>query len=368
MNPSSRDPRSDAPRRYWLGVLRWTLLILLAFELVIRSSVMRLPPYEYKPEWGLVPAENSSSVQGREGYGVLHYLSNGEIRTPFQGGTSIVVLGDSTVQAAQVDDAENFVSLAEGELRARGFDVDMRNLGGSERTIADHVFMAPAVREHFAPQVLIVQVSPASFSLSLYTPKENHFVQNADGSLVLVHRDSAAEDLALRNILFSSGLISLFDFRWQLASTDIARQAARIRFGSAGDADLASRGDPQAGISGSEEESRAQILLLVDTLKQAYPDTEIVFLVIPYTPSIKPGLERELSWVSGEDKQLANLLDTLNGVHLIYVQKIFEDYYRQQLVLPRGSFNSLFNFGHLNKYGHQAVAQALANGLEKILK
>lgn len=367
MNPSSRNPRSGT-LQYWLGVARWSLLILLAFELVIRSAVMRLPPYEYKPEWGLVPAANSTSVQGREGYGVLHYFSDGEIRTPYQGGTSVVILGDSTVQAAQVNDYENFVSLAEIELRARGLDVDIRNLGGSERTIADHVFMAPAVREHFAPKVLIVQVSPASFSLSFYAPKENHFVMNDDGSLELIHRNSSGDGLTRRNVLFSSGLISLLDFRWQIASAEMTQQAARIRFGAAGDAEAASRGNPQAGVAGSEEESRAQILLLVEALRQAYPDTEIVFLVIPYTPSIEPGLSRKISWVSGEDKQLANLLGTIDGVHLVYVQKIFEQYYRQYLVLPRGSFNSQFNFGHLNEYGHRAVAQTLANALESILK
>ena len=368
MNPSSRNPRSDATRRYWLGVARWSLLILLAFELVIRFFVMRLPPFEYKPEWGLVPAANSSSVQGREGYGVLHYLSDGEIRTPYQGGVSVVILGDSTVQAAQVNETENFVSLTERELRARGFDIDMRNLGGSERTIADHVFMAPAVREHFAPKVLIVQVSPASFSLSFYTPKENYFIKNADGSLKLIHRDLSADGLGRRNILFSSGLISLLDFRWQVASQELARQASRIRFGSAGEADSAARGNPQAGVAGSEEESRAQILLLVEALRQAYPDTEIVFLVIPYTPSIEPGASHKVSWVSGEDRQLAALLDTIDGVHLVYVQKVFEEYYQKYLVVPRGSFNSMFNFGHLNKYGHRAVAQTLADALEKILK
>lgn len=368
MNPSSRDPRSDAPRRYWLGVARWSLLILLVFELVIRSSVMRLPPFEYKSEWGLVPAENSSSVQGREGYGVLHYLSDGEIRTPYQGGTSVVILGDSTVQAAQVDDTENFVSLTESELRARGYNVDMHNLGGSERTIADYVFMAPAVHEHFTPQVLIVQVSPASFSLSFYTVKENYFLLNEDDSLKLIHNNSGKDGLALRNILFSSGLISFLDFRWQVASADMKQEASRIRFGSGGEAVTTAQRNPEEDIAGSEMESRARVLLLVEELEQAYPDTRIVFLVIPYMPTIEPGLSQRILWGSDESRQLATLLDAVDGVYLVYVQKAFREYYHQYLVLPRGSFNSLFNFGHLNQYGHKAVAQTLADELEKILK
>jgi hypothetical protein len=52
----------------------------------------------------------------------------------------------------------------------------------------------------------------------------------------------------------------------------------------------------------------------------------------------------------------------------VYVQKSFELFYKKYSVLPRGSFNSLFNFGHLNQYGHEAVAQTLTDALETILK
>jgi hypothetical protein len=160
----------------------------------------------------------------------------------------------------------------------------------------------------------------------------------------------------------------MLDFRWQVTSGELSQQVSRIRFGSAGEAAAAGRGNPQAGGEGSEEESRARIRLMVDELRRAYPDSEIVFLVIPYTPSIAPGMERKISWVSGEDRQLAALLSKIEGVHVVYVQKSFEKYYERYLVLPRGSFNSLFNFGHLNEYGHKAVAETLAEALESILK
>ena len=48
--------------------------------------------------------------------------------------------------------------------------------------------------------------------------------------------------------------------------------------------------------------------------------------------------------------------------------KAFQKYYEEYKVLPRGNFNSAFNFGHLNPYGHRAVADVLTEALEEILK
>ena len=368
MNSPSLRPRDEVVR-YWLGVARWSLLILLVFELVVRIFVMRLPPYEYKSEWGLVPVEDSSSVQGREGYGVLHYLADGEIRTPYDGeGISVVILGDSTVQAAQVNDSENFVSLTEAALRQEGFDVNLHNLGGSERTMADYVFMAPAVRQHFSPRVVVAQVSPASFSLAFNTAKENHFVTNKDGSLGLVHDNSLERNLAARNIFFASGLVSLFNFRWQITSDELADQLERIRFRSSREMAASGRKTFRTLVKNPVNDSHMKVLRLARELKTAYPGSEIVFLVIPYTPRIDPNHTRKISWTSNENRRLVELLSSVPDVHVVYIQESFEKFYKQYFVLPRGSFNSQFNFGHLNRYGHRAVAQTLTEAMEAILK
>ena len=58
----------------------------------------------------------------------------------------------------------------------------------------------------------------------------------------------------------------------------------------------------------------------------------------------------------------------MSGVKVIYTLKVFQKYYEEHKVLPRGNFNSAFNFGHLNPNGHQAVAQVLTQALEEILK
>ncbi|MEW5939296.1 MAG: hypothetical protein AB1750_06530 [Chloroflexota bacterium] len=361
LNPLPRrvnESDARAPLRYWSRVAAWSLGILLAFELVIRFFVMRLPPHVYEAEWGFVPVPNSSSVQGREGFGALHYLADGEIRTPFEGGRVAVVMGDSTVQAAQVNDDVNFISLAETELRARGLDVDLRNLGRAERTVADHVFVAPAVNAKYAPEVVIIQVSPASFSLAWDPAKENHFADLGNGEIELVHEDRSAQ-AANDNLVFASGLLSFFNFRWQVTSQGLAARYAEWIPGA-----VAAQ-EPPAGEGVSFE---SQVAPQVQALKDAYPHSQIVFLVVPYTPSIEYDGSQKLSWVSGEDQALANLLAKEPGVRVIYVRDEFRKYYERNHALPRGSFNSAFNFGHLNRDGHIVVAQALVEALEEILR
>jgi hypothetical protein len=113
---------------------------------------------------------------------------------------------------------------------------------------------------------------------------------------------------------------------------------------------------------------KEQALPQIHALMDAYPNSAIIFLIIPYSPSISPLEGGKISWVSPGDRYLATLLEKIDGVHVVYTQQVFEDYYEKYKVLPRGSFNSAFNFGHLNKYGHMAVAQALTDALVEILK
>lgn len=375
MNPSSRPPRSDDQRRSfpraWLGVARWALLVLLGFELVIRVFVMRLPPHAYAEGWGVVPAPYSSSVQGREGYGVLHYLEHGEIRTPYSVGVTVVVLGDSTVQAAQVSDADNFVSQTETFLRARGIQADLHNMGAADRTVADHVFIAPAVNAKYAPEYVVVQVSLASFLHAYEDGRENYFKRTPQGGLELVHVVADKDALRFKNLVYSSGLLSFFDFRWQVARQEFEILKAREKkFKIDENADVAppNLGDGADAALKDSLVFHETVLPLVRMIESAYPNSEVIFLVVPYTPDISYGSDQDVSWVSGSDVLLALALENEADVRVVYVQNEFRAMYRNLHVLPRGSFNSAFNFGHLNRYGHRAVALALVEALEGLLK
>ncbi|MDO9300398.1 MAG: hypothetical protein Q7T89_03405, partial [Anaerolineales bacterium] len=118
----------------------WLFVFLLILEVVIRIFIIK-PAYEhFVPGLGIVAVDNAVTVWGVEGYGVTHYLSNGEISTPYQSEISVVVLGDSYTEAVQVNDDQKFVSVAENVLQERGLKMDLHNLGASGRSIADYVY------------------------------------------------------------------------------------------------------------------------------------------------------------------------------------------------------------------------------------
>jgi lysophospholipase L1-like esterase len=360
--------------QYWIQVARWSLIILLVFEIVIRIFVVKAPQREYKPGLGIVPVENSYSLQGTEGYGVLHYFADGEVQTPYRDGISIVVLGDSTVYAAQVNPDDNFVSLTEVALRERGLAVDMHNLGRSDRTVADHVFIAPAVNAVYAPKYVIFQLSRSSFTESFDIKKENYFIDEGDGNLELVHQDlTSSSELAFSNLISHSGLLTFWNYRVGITSAELSTKYAdgfwKQPNAGQGDMNIAQPSPSDAAVSETENKLfKQQALPQIRALMDAYPNSAIIFLIIPYSPSISLQTMGKVSWASPGDRYLATLLEKIDGVHVVYTQQVFEDSYNAFNVLPRGEFNSAFNFGHLNKDGHAAVAHALTEALVEILK
>lgn len=358
MNLNSRHDQSSTARSRsnWGAAVRWALIFLLALELFIRSFVIRLPPMEYKPEWGIVPVDGALHLQGREGFSVTRYLSNGEVWTPYEDpdAVSIVVMGDSTVNAVQVANAKNFVSITETALRQKGLRVDLHNLGRSMQSIADHVYLSAAVNEEFSPEIVVIQVNPSNFSLSFFRDRENYFDINEDGSVSLVHRPPArVQQLPLYNILNHSSLFALFDYR--LSGWLHKNQAERDQM------------DARSG-EGWPASARESFLVQARAVQQAFPESKIIFLVIPYTPSIawKDGLK--ISWRSASDEEMAGTLSEIEGVTVISAQMAFRETYQRSGIFPRGSFNYAFNYGHLNEQGHLAVAGVLADALEQVVR
>ena len=359
--------------QYWVQVARWSVLFLLVFELVIRIFILKYAPSEFKAEWGVIPIAGSHSLQGLEGFGVLRFLANGEVQTPYQGGISIVVLGDSTVYAAQVNAGDNFVSLTEVALRERNLKVDLHNLGHPERSVADYVFLAPAVNAAYAPEYVIIQASLANFSLSYDKSRENYFVDKGNGALTLVHRGApAGRDMATQHVLSPFGLTSFWNFRVQNTAKEMKIIYPYLFSSVKSNASEKPETTVKNPAVQPEENPKypflEQVSPQVRALKDAYSNSNIIFLVIPYVPSISAGLDPKISWVSPMDQALSLFLDQKEGVDVIYTRDVFQKYYKKYKVLPRGSFNSQFNFGHLNLSGHLAVAQALTETLGEILK
>jgi lysophospholipase L1-like esterase len=326
--------------RYALSLAGWSILFLVLLELLIRLLIFKAPPLEINPAWGTAPVAGSSYTRGTEGFGVTHFLAGGEIRTPFQQGRSVVVLGDSYTQALQVQDEQKYVSVAEQILHERGLAADLHNLGDAGRSLADYVYAAPYVIETYAPQVVVVQISAGDFAEALRPGSENRFALAEDGSAALVHTPKNPH-LFWQNLLRSSGLFSL------LADRVLQMQKAPA----------------QASKPAQESGAAVGVAAQIAVLQAAYPDIPLCFLLIPATPKIEAG---QVTWYSPGDIYIVQQLAAHENTCLVYPVAEFEELY-QQGIFPTGFFNTLPAKGHLNPAGHRALGVALADRLEELL-
>jgi hypothetical protein len=349
----------------WLQTILWIFFFLSLFEIGIRTLVMKPPLEEFKPGWGMVPVDNSYEVVGYEGYGVTHYSQNGEVRSPFTDGVSIVVLGDSTTKGAEVADSEKYVNLTESILRERGLKVDLHNLGAAERNIADSVYQAPAVIAAYSPQIVVVQANLNTFEISFEEARKNHFVLDKDGNARLIHRDETSS-VVRHNIVSSFGLLSFIAYRWMFVRASMETTYPYLFSGGQTAAVEPETGPEVQGVRNAKES--VKFLAAVHALMDAYPNSKIVFLIISQVPKVPMERSQEIVWVSNEDQLLVDGLLQMPGVVVVYPNKAFQQQYDQHKVLPRGFFNSPPNLGHLNDYGNETVAAVLADALEAILR
>jgi hypothetical protein len=334
-------------KRDWRKVLLWSVLLLLLFELVSRFVMFKAPTRIEDSVWGTVPPDGSCYTRGTEGFGVTCYFAASEIGTPFRGQAeiSIVVLGDSYTESTQVSNAQKYVSLTETSLRERGYDVDLHNLGDSNRILADFAYLAPAVNATYAPDIVVVQTNPLGLRDSLNPRRKNHFAADGDGSLQLVHRDISEGNLLARNLVLSSGLLTFSAFRWNRVLETFQPSA--------------SEEDRPAA---TPEQVAAEIRLLFS----AYPESTIVLLIMPNVPELT--VSGELVWDNSEDDALLAALSSVEGLTVIYPAEAFRELYDSRFIFPRGFNNSLPNIGHLNRFGHVAVADTLTDVLGSLLK
>lgn len=343
-------------RAYWPRFFLWSLLFLSLFELGIRTFVIRQPRLVSDPAFGgLVPEAGSVHINGSEGFGVTHFFEHGEIATPYQDGLSVIVLGDSFTAAYEVSDDEKFVSLAEQVLRSKGVVADLHNFGHPLRTVSDMIYFAPSINETYSPQVVILQVSYWSFTLSFDSSMENYFAVKDETIPRLMHAPNA-ENPYMENIISTSGLLTLLRNRLYKISK-ISRERRPMgreldQFGRIRSADILSQ----------------QIVFLVRSVMRAYPGAKIAFLVIPNSPEFQSSNQQNGNWENASDIELIKSISNVDGVNVLYPLDGFQELFIQQHLFPRGFANTAANSGHLNRNGHKVIADALAEYLAEVLR
>jgi hypothetical protein len=338
--------------RYLMQAALYVLACLIVLELFVRFFIIQIPPKQYVDGLGVVPGDHSRKVWGLEGFGVTHYLAQGEVYTPRQTGRSVVIFGDSYTEAYQVSDADKYVSVAEEALWSNGQQVDLHNIGYSDRSVADYIYAAPHILQTYDPEVVVIQLNIYNFAASLFPSRQNYLSQQ-DATLVLNH-DSAIPDLRFQRVARQFGLLSFLSYRFDAVNKSLVRYVNSFRTPA---------GTAPTGLEQYEDvENLKQQLGL---LRDAYQETTLVILVIPSLPVIAH--DGSVIWSEEKDELLLDAM-VAEGISFIYPREAFVSLYEDEKKFSRGFFNTSLNYGHLNVDGNHALGVALADYLDGVLK
>lgn len=323
----------------------WCALALIGLELLLHLSGYTPVLWGVQTNWfGTVQASGTSSLLTDEGFAITHYRELGEVATPYDDGENIVVLGDSRTEARQVPDSQKYVSVAEALLRQRGQPVNLRNFGRSNLSVADYVTHIPMYAELFHPRLFVVQLAAADFSETFSRSRNNYFVLHDDQTIQLKHKQDLSGPLR----------ISLQpDFKFNAMLVNYAVQRFNILF------------PDDAGKGASVEVSDDIMQQEIDMILEAADGTPVIFVLIPVEPSIAGD---ELIQSKERFIRLSHLVRATPHAVVADALPAFQQLVREGH-FPVGFFNSPApDQGHLNRYGHQAVGEVLADTVEKMLK
>jgi len=341
--------------RYSMGAAPWVLVALVLCELILRTIIVRNPDLIYEKEWGVVPIPGSTRFWGQEGSGITHYLSHGEIATPYADGDfSVVVLGDSNTEALQVSDGNKFVSLAEANIRSTGKTVNLHNLGMSSNSIPDYIYLAPYIIQEYNPAIIVVQLSPQDFwgpdgGDSFNSKHRNYFIKNDSEGIKLVHKNQYFEP-SLYNTFSQNSIVYCYG----------GQRLKQIK----DNLNLKSSNSNQAQpvhTSGNAILPVAKLDEQLNLLKEAFWGIKLILLILPYSPIIDHDY---FSSDDAENQKIIKSAEKIGGFSIVYPLTEFNRMIPQGH-LPRGFMNSpKAGVGHLNIYGHRIIGELLA---EKIL-
>lgn len=341
--------RSNKITSYLIPMQIWLILALICMEVILRASIYRRPIFYIWSSWsGSIPAAGTTFRWEKEGYALTHYVSPGEIYTPFGGKNEIVLLGDSLLEGLQVADQRKFASVAETVLHKEGYDLDLHNLGRSGSTMADYVSFMPIYRKRFKPMVIVIQLTYTDFVESFKKNKLNYFVLENSKIVNVVHRYDPDGEVILNPVRSLNSKLMLSEF-------------GQTRFDLMTNASAAEIDDDSAPGEFDEGLAAQQMELLIKKSR----GIPIILVALPSMPTISNGQ------VVMEDPRHERLLNFLKNYPEIIVVDPLPKFQELTLTgfLPKGFMNSTVpGAGHLNNLGHKIVGELIAEAIKETLR
>ncbi|MEI7849475.1 MAG: hypothetical protein WCK35_27000 [Chloroflexota bacterium] len=333
------------PMHIWIG------LVLLAFELVLRLAVFSLPLSTTWTNWfGQLPSSGSVYLSGTEGYSITHFDgSPGEITTPFQGGESIILLGDSYMEARQVPDGKKFASVAETLLRQSGYNFDVHNFGHSGMSMADYVTRIAGYRIIYQPKAFVIQIAPNDFIESFNDKRLNYFIAKDSKITSLFNKNKVKGNFTVSNEIKVSYDLML----WQDYGKSRFDQMLQTQGNNSDDSAASSRFD--TNLAGQQ----------MNYLLKACKDTPLILLVIPHAPLIS---NNAIQMDDSEHTRLIELLKNYPQVTVIDALPEFQKHTNSSFLQMGFNNSAKPGWGHLNQSGNEVLGTLLAKTIEEVLK
>jgi len=353
----------------WLSCSSTLAGVVCALACLQNLAFHTLRTGRYVQDPVLGPVRRSGSCEYRlEGWAASHWLERGLRHSgnpPLKGRPEarILVLGDSFVEAMQVNDREVFSSQAERDLRASGWKVEMLNASRAERSVADLIARSEAFIKVFQPDWVVVLVSAVDLERDSWMPDRIHFERKAE-RLVLAGRDPDEPLPANAQAPISAApgwqvWLDELPYRWGFSHLSNLILWRRHEFAArwANQPPLFRAAEYRAVAGPSEAAPRYPLEEELEWLNRSFHGRLSLLFV--------PQLDRFQGPLPGHSDRRIVEECRRRGLSLLDASADLQELWRQGRP-PAGFFNSSFNQGHFNRHGHRALASTLARGLQEL--
>lgn len=335
----------------FLSLLIWEVLLRVFFTVPIVSDDV--------PGLGWLP-KNARGLSTTEGRGHVQYnefgFREGALQNKPKDETRVLILGDSNIEARQMDLPQTLPARLQNLLKAN-CRVRVLNGGRVGATPAFHVALADEYKKLFQPDWTVVFVEDERWKLTFspsheirYEPQNDDFKiitkwqGESRGRFYQILRKLHIRDLALFDWSFS---------RWQLMNgvgtgNDANGEGAAERAAAKGNA---MQRAAYANMKNPEVVARSMQWTL-QKLREKYPR-----LVILHMPSYDTKAAN-LKPVTPEERELTKICQALEIPLILMRERVAGDYQKTHQP-PFGFMNTLPWTGHINAHGHDLMAHAL---------
>jgi hypothetical protein len=270
---------------------------------------------------------------------------------------NILILGDSYVEALQVNDDEHFAHILEQRLRLKDGEISVLPLGQSGRSVADYVANAHLYEGLFSPHWVVVQICDADLCQDAWNaskPAGYAYFKFVDPSKNIAVFDRTPKDVGIVGKVNDKLPYLLPIVAFAQDRRNIVQAWLRDRnqpWFHAEPETLDDRGGDRPEMAGYPVD--AEVSLLAD----AYAKRVSILYLPPFDPQDPETVTK--------NETILRMAAERSGIHFVSLRGRFA-----QLAAaghaPYGFTNTRFNQGHWNRYGHEAAADLLVQDWNRI--